>query len=291
MGAGLKRTLSITTVCLSSLGVLFSVFILIQVWRFQQPLDNQLQTQLDQFSGTLHTTDDALVIIDNLVKNVYTSTIYLDDTTTALSQTLANTNQFIDSASVFIGDNLISTITNTQAALNSAQASAKVIDNILTTLSRIPLIGVDYNPELPLNVALGDVSSSLDPLPEVLINFQMSLKTTYSDLNGFVGQINALDQNITSIIQAMEQAKVTISDYHTQLSSLITLVDDAKENLHTWLNRMTWILTAIILWLFITQLTILFQGLVFLAPSSSERGNEIEKQPTSQDQDAGSNTE
>jgi ABC-type transporter Mla subunit MlaD len=291
MGAGLKRTLSITTVCLSSLGVLFSVFILIQVWRFQQPLDNQLQTQLDQFSGTLHTTDDALVIIDNLVKNVYTSTIYLDDTTTALSQTLANTNQFIDSASVFIGDNLISTITNTQAALNSAQASAKVIDNILTTLSRIPLIGVDYNPELPLNVALGDVSSSLDPLPEVLINFQMSLKTTYSDLNGFVGQINALDQNITSIIQAMEQAKVTISDYHTQLSSLITLVDDAKENLHTWLNRMTWILTAIILWLFITQLTILFQGLVFLAPSSSERGNEIEKQPTSQDQDAGSNNE
>ena len=272
MGAGLKRTLSITTVCLSSLGVLFSVFILIQVWRFQQPLDNQLQTQLDQFSGTLHTTDDALVIIDNLVKNVYTSTIYLDDTTTALSQTLANTNQFIDSASVFIGDNLISTITNTQAALNSAQASAKVIDNILTTLSRIPLIGVDYNPELPLNVALGDVSSSLDPLPEVLINFQMSLKTTYSDLNGFVGQINALDQNITSIIQAMEQAKVTISDYHTQLSSLIALVDDAKENLHTWLNRMTWILTAIILWLFITQLTILFQGLVFLAPSSSERG-------------------
>ena len=291
MGAGLKRTLSITTVCLSSLGVLFSVFILIQVWRFQQPLDNQLQTQLDQFSGTLHTTDDALVIIDNLVKNVYTSTIYLDDTTTALSQTLANTNQFIDSASVFIGDNLISTITNTQAALNSAQASAKVIDNILTTLSRIPLIGVDYNPELPLNVALGDVSSSLDPLPEVLINFQMSLKTTYSDLNGFVGQINALDQNITSIIQAMEQAKVTISDYHTQLSSLIALVDDAKENLHTWLNRMTWILTAIILWLFITQLTILFQGLVFLAPSSSERGNEIEKQPTSQDQDAGSNNE
>ena len=291
MGAGLKRTLSITTVCLSSLGVLFSVFILIQVWRFQQPLDNQLQTQLDQFSGTLHTTDDALVIIDNLVKNVYTSTIYLDDTTTALSQTLANTNQFIDSASVFIGDNLISTITNTQAALNSAQASAKVIDNILTTLSRIPLIGVDYNPELPLNVALGDVSSSLDPLPEVLINFQMSLKTTYSDLNGFVGQINALDQNITSIIQAMEQAKVTISDYHTQLSSLITLVDDAKENLHTWLNRMTWILTAIILWLFITQLTILFQGLVFLAPSSSERSNEIEKQPTNQDQDAGSNNE
>lgn len=291
MGAGLKRTLSITTVCLSSLGVLFSVFILIQVWRFQQPLDNQLQTQLDQLSGTLHTTDDALVIIDNLVKNVYTSTIYLDDTTTALSQTLANTNQFIDSASVFIGDNLISTITNTQAALNSAQASAKVIDNILTTLSRIPLIGVDYNPELPLNVALGDVSSSLDPLPEVLINFQMSLKTTYSDLNGFVGQINALDQNITSIIQAMEQAKVTISDYHTQLSSLITLVDDAKENLHTWLNRMTWILTAIILWLFITQLTILFQGLVFLAPSSSERSNEIEKQPTSQDQDAGSNNE
>ena len=40
----------------------------------------------------------------------------------------------MDSAGSFVGEDLINTITNTQTALNSAQASAAVIDNILSCL-------------------------------------------------------------------------------------------------------------------------------------------------------------
>jgi ABC-type transporter Mla subunit MlaD len=265
MGVGFKKTLSLLVVVLSSLGILLSLFFLIQVWRIRQPLAGQLQNQLDQFSGTLHTTDEALVILDQLVANVYTSTIYLNDTTTALSQTLENTNQVIDSASIFIGDNLISTITNTQAALESAQASAKVIDNIMTAISRIPLLGINYNPELPLNVALGDVSSSLDPLPEILTSFQNNLKTTNSNLTAFTGQISTLDQIIASISKNMRQAHATISDYRNQLKSLINSADSAKNKLNSLVDAIAWVLTTIILWLLLTQLVILFQNLSYLS--------------------------
>jgi len=279
MGAGFKKTLSVLVVVLSSLGILLSVFLLVQVWRIRQPLTGQLQNQLDQFSGTLHTTDEALVILDQLVQNVYTSTIYLNDTTTALSLTLENTNQVIDSASIFIGDNLISTITNTQAALESAQASAKVIDNILTAISRIPLIGIDYNPELPLNVALGDVSSSLDPLPEILTSFQKNLKTTNSNLTLFTGQISDLDQNIASISTNMEQAHVTISDYRNQLTSLISLADNAKDHLRTWVYAIAWLLTIIILWILLTQLVSLFQNLSHLSEVKTKQSHTTEEDP------------
>jgi ABC-type transporter Mla subunit MlaD len=281
MGSGPKKTLSLLVVVLSSLGLLLSVFLLVQVWRIRQPLTDQLQNQLDQFSGTLHTTDEALVILDQLVGNVYTSTIYLNDTTTALSQTLENTNQVIDSASIFIGDNLISTITNTQVALESAQASAKVIDNILTAISRIPLIGIDYNPELPLNVALGDVSSSLDPLPEILTSFQKNLKTTTSNLTLFTGQISSLDQNIASISKNMEQAHVTISDYRNQLTSLISLADNAKNHLRTWVYATTWVLTVIILWILLSQLVSLFQNLSYLSETKPEQSHITEEKTNS----------
>jgi hypothetical protein len=285
MGAGLKKTLTFLVVILSSLGILLSIFLLIQVWRFRQPLTNQLQVQLDQFSGTLHTTDDALTIIDQLVENVYTSTIFLDDTTTALSLTLENTNQVIDSAGIFIGDNLISTITNTQAALDSAQASARVIDNILTAISRIPLIGINYNPEIPLNVALGDVSSSLDPLPEILTSFQADLKTTNTNLSEFTGQITTLDQNIASLSKNMEQAHVTISDYRNQLASLISLADHAKVNLQAWMTAFAWALTTIILWLLITQLAVLFQSLSIHSQAKTEQPDKTEKQIPEPDQE------
>jgi hypothetical protein len=285
MGAGLKKTLTFLVVILSSLGILLSIFLLIQVWRFRQPLTNQLQVQLDQFSGTLHTTDDALTIIDQLVENVYTSTIFLDDTTTALSLTLENTNQVIDSAGIFIGDNLISTITNTQAALDSAQASARVIDNILTAISRIPLIGINYNPEIPLNVALGDVSSSLDPLPEILTSFQADLKTTNTNLSEFTGQITTLDQNIASLSKNMEQAHVTISDYRNQLASLISLADHAKVNLQAWMTAFAWALTTITLWLLITQLAVLFQSLSIHSQAKTEPPDKTEKQIPEPDQE------
>jgi hypothetical protein len=283
MGAGLKKTLSLLVVVLSSLGILLSVFLLVQIWRIRQPLTSQLNNQLDQFSGTLHTTDQALVILDQLVKNVYTSTIYLEDTTSALSLTLENTNQVIDSAGIFIGDNLISTITNTQAALESAQASAKVIDNILTAISHIPLIGINYNPELPLNVALGDVSSSLDPLPEILTSFQKNLKTTNTNLSVFTGQITSLDQNIASISNNMEQAHVTISDYRNQLTSLISLADHAKDRLRTWVGAIAWFLTTIILWLLLTQLVSLFQSLSFLSDVKTKQINKAEGEINNQE--------
>jgi hypothetical protein len=284
MANGWKKTLSVLIVFLSSLGILLSVFFLIQVWRFQQPVTDQLQIKVDQFSAILHNTNEALTIIDQLVENVYTSTNYLEDSTTALSLTLATTIQFIDSADTFIGDNLIATITNTQAALDSAQASAKVIDNILEALSRVPLIGINYSPNLPLNVALSDVSSSLDPLPEILTNFQKSIKTTHSNLQVFTGQIDALEQNITSISFNMEKAHLTISDYHTQLSSLISFTDNAKANLHNWMKFIAWVITAIILWLLITQLSILIQSVSNLIPAKTEQDDTIDKPQVQQDQ-------
>jgi hypothetical protein len=271
MSGGLKKTLSVSIVSFTSLGILLSIILLVQVWRYHQPVSDQLQIQLDQISGVLHTTNDALLVIDQVVKNVYTSTLYLDDVSHALSQTLINTNQFIDSTGTFIGGNLISTITNTQAALDSAQASAKVIDNILTAMSRIPLIGINYNPELPLNVALGDVSSSLDPLPEILKGFQLNLKTTYSNLQVFTGQISVIDQNTASITKNMEQAQVTISDYRTQLTSLVSLIDEIKNNLHEWMSAITWALTIIILWLLAIQISVLLQGFASLAPNRSKQ--------------------
>jgi hypothetical protein len=157
-----KKTLAFLMVCMSALGILLSLFILFQVWRFRQPVTVKLQSNLNQFSNILQTTDEGLSVIDQVLNNVYTSTLYLGEATNALTQTIQSTNLFIDSAGTFVGEDLINTITNTQTALDSAQASAKVIDNILTAMSRIPLIGINYNPTLPLNTALGEVSTSLD---------------------------------------------------------------------------------------------------------------------------------
>ena len=267
MSLGLRKAFAVVIVCLTALGILLSLFILIQVWRNRQPVADKLQRALVQSSTILQTTDEGLGVIDQVISNVYTSTIYLDEATQAFSHTIKSTNLFLDSANTFIGENLITTITNTQVALDSAQASAKVIDNILIAMSRIPLIGINYNPTLPLNIALGEVSTSLDPLQGTLKNFQTNLATTQDNMEVFTDQISILDKNIISIDKNLRQAQTIIDSYRAQVKTLKSWVDGAKNNLPAWITTLSWILTIIILWLVIIQMAILLHAITLLAPN------------------------
>lgn len=260
MSRGMRKILAFLIVCLTALGIIISIFLIFQVWRYRQPVTVKLQSNLDQFMTVLQITDDGLVVIDQVVKNVYTSTLYLDDATQALSQTVHSTSSFMDKAGTFVGDNLMTTITNTQTALGSAQASARVIDNILDAISHIPLIGLSYNPAVPLNTALGDVASSLDPLQTTLKSFQTNLKTTSTNMRDFSGQISDLSENILTMQENLVQAQATIDKYRSQINTLKSWLADAKTNLQGWVTTAAWVLTIIIIWLVIIQIAILLQG-------------------------------
>jgi tetrahydromethanopterin S-methyltransferase subunit B len=260
-----KKALGMIMIAISALGFLLSIFLLFQVWHYRQPVTNSLQTGLDQSSVFLQTTSDGLTVIDQVVNNVYTTTFYLDDATNAIAETMHSTSQFMDSAGTFVGVDLINTITNTQIALDSAQASAVVIDNILSALSNIPLIGITYNPTTPLNQALGEVSTSLDPVQASLKNFQTNLENTKVNIQILNEQITTLDTKIITINSNLSQAQTTINSYQSQVDSLKISVERAKLTLSTWISTLAWILTAIILWLLLVQIGILLQGISFIA--------------------------
>jgi len=264
-----SKTLAVLMVCVTTIGLLLSLFFLIQIWRYRRPVTTKFQSIIIQTSAILQTTGQGLDIIDQVVINIYTSTQNLEDTTNALALTVQSTNQFIDSAGTFMGEDLITTITNTQRTLDSAQSSALVIDNIMTILSRVPLIGIDYNPSLPLNDALGKVSDSLDPIQVSLKGFQSTLDTTRTNMQTFKDQILVLSQNISAINTNLASSQAVINDYHSQVSSMESWMDRAKNSLPNWVNTLCWLLTLIILWLLMIQTGILLHGIYILANHQS----------------------
>lgn len=260
-----NKSYAILLVITTVIGLLFSLFFLIQTWRYREPVTKSLQSVVVQTSLVLVTTDQGLDVIDQVVKTVYTSTVFLDTTANELAQTAQDTNQFIGSAGVFLGENLINTITNTQVAIDSSQASAVVIDNLLTTLSRIPLIGINYNPSKPLNVTLGEVSASLDPLQISLIGFQKSLETTQANIQDFEQQIAVLDQTMVTITKNLEDTQVVLDEYREQLHSLQTWMNNAQISLPRWINTLAWLLTFFIIWLVLIQVGLLLQAINVLS--------------------------
>jgi predicted PurR-regulated permease PerM len=270
MSPTLRKTIAVLMICVTSVGILLSLFFLVQTWRIRQPATEKLQSALRQTSGLLQTTLTGLDVIDQVVTNVYSSTLYLDDATNALAQTIQNTGQFINSAGTFVGEDFSNTITNTQRTLESAQSSALVIDNILTTLSNVPLIGINYNPSVPLNVALGEVSASLDPLQKALKGFQDNLATTQTNMQDFKDQILLVGQNITVINQNLASSKTVIDNYHAQVTSLQSWVDKAISSTPTWVSTMCVIISILLLLLVLVQAGILLQGIYLLSSPATE---------------------
>lgn len=255
-----RKSLSLLVVLVTSLGLLLSLFFLIQIWRLRQPATVKLESGIDQTSAFLETTRAGIDVIDQVVGTVYTSTLYLDDTTNALARTIQGTNSFFESAGTFMGEDLINTITNTQRTLETAKSSALVIDNIMSALSRVPLIGINYNPSLPLSTALGKVSESLDPFQGSLKSFKTDLETTGKNMQAFNEQLLILDQNIKTINKNLESSRKVIDDYRSQVIALQSWMDQAKVSLPTWMNTASWVLTVIILWLMLIQIAILIQA-------------------------------
>jgi cob(I)alamin adenosyltransferase len=278
MSVAAKKAIGIGMVCLSILGILLSVFLLYQVWHLRQPVIDGLQSGLDHASSLLQTTDEGLLIIDQVVSNVYTSTLYLNDATDALAQTMRSTTSFMDSASNFVGDDLITTITNTQTALDSAQASAAVIDSILGTISKIPFIGLNYAPATPLNTALGEVTSSLDPIQQSLKNFQTDLSTTKTNMQALSDQLSGLEQKIVTINKNLAHAQKTIENYRAEVNSMKISVTNAKANISTWITAIAAIVTLIILSLVAIQIGMLLQGLTLIAPERRDQEIPVEHQ-------------
>lgn len=256
-----NKALSVLMIIVTSLGLLLSLFFLFFTWSIREPATVRLQAAATTTADILETTGQGLEIIDQVLVNVYSSTVALEDSATALADMIESSSVFVDSAGGFLGEGLINTITNTQTAIDSAQETASVIDNILNTLSRIPLIGIDYNPSRPLGNALGDVSESLDPIQGTLTDFQQNLQDTRTSMQEFSSQVQSLEQNISNINQNLLATQQTIDEYQTRLSSFQAWMENAIDQLPTWITTTCWIITLIIFWFMLIQVALMLQAI------------------------------
>jgi hypothetical protein len=252
------------------LSLTISLFFLIQIWRLKQPVTEGLVSNLDLLHRTAATSETALQVIETTVTNLAATTTALEETTLSTAQTIHNTGLLVDTFSTLSGEDFPTIITNTQSALASAQTSAIVIDNVLSALASIPLIGIDYNPETPLNQALAQVSASLSPLPAELAKIQDNLDTTNTSLQSLEETVVAINLNLQDIQTNLANAQVVIDEYQVEVSNLETRLARSREIAPVWVLRGTWILTFLVIWLGISQLGMLVEGLdMFTTPRSS----------------------
>jgi hypothetical protein len=156
----------------------------------------------------------------------------------------------------------------TQTSLASAQGSAQLIDNVLATLSSIPLLGLDrYAPEVPLHTALAEVSTSLDTLTPSLATINTSLEDGRTNLGVVEAELTKISETIKEISTTLGDAQTVIEQYITITKQFQVKVEAMQHAIPAWITTTCLILSFTLVWLIIAQMGLGMQGLEMLQGS------------------------
>jgi uncharacterized phage infection (PIP) family protein YhgE len=256
-----RKIIAVLMILFSIISLAVSAFFAVKLWTSQATLSEKLVDNLTQISETLTTTDRGLVVVNETLDNISGSVGTLSDTTLTLADNVNKTSSTIDSFGSLFNEDIPTTITNTQEAIFSAQLSAAVIDGLLSGLSNVPLIGLDYNPEESLSSALGDVADSLDPLPASIKGIGDDLDSMGSSMLTLQTDIQVISEDISTISKNLEDAQGVVTQYQAQIDQLESGVSSAIEQAPNWVKFMVWAVTFLLLWLMVAQVGLLVQGI------------------------------
>ena len=261
MRQALTRVAGVTLIAAGVAGVLFSVIALVVVSRFLSNIQAAADQRLVQLDRALAATGDGLIVAHDSLGRAKTTMRSLHTTIEGASQAITDTLPALDRVGILVGEDLSATITSTRSALASAQETARVADGLLSTISQFQLIGAElYNPDVPLNVAIGQVATSLNGLPDSLASVQGDLRQTAGNLGKINVQIGRVVGNMDDIGGSMAEAEAVITKYQDIVGELRGQVAEVRRDLPGWLGGIRLGISLMLLWLGIAQIGLLTQG-------------------------------
>ncbi|MGD9093970.1 MAG: hypothetical protein PVF74_14065 [Anaerolineales bacterium] len=262
-----RKIIGIVLLLFAVISLAITTYGMVQVWQMKEPLKENLVANLELFDTTLQNTADGLVIASQSLESVIASLEGLETTVQTLAGSIEDTTPLISSLETLTGETLPETIQSTQSSLVAAGESAKIIDSVLRALT---IFNRDlYNPEEPLDVALGKVSASMDDLPETLNTMESSLNATNNNLLVLQADILLAAESIQEIKQGLEEAQKVIESYQTSVEDLSEKITGVKTRLPDWIDAAVWIISFFLIWLLIVQLGALVIGWQFIRTNSA----------------------
>lgn len=260
-----RRLFGFLLIVAAAAGFIFSAVGLFGIWRYRPVVTQKVVDTLALFDQALNTTQDGFAIVGQVVQTTTVDIASLQTTIQVLARSIHDTNPMLDSLTSLTGADFPAALAATQTSLASAQSSALLIDNVLATLTSIPLLKVDaYKPDVPLHTALAQVSTSLDSLTPALAMINSSLVNGKTNLGVIETDLNKISEATQGISSALGSARNAIDQYKTVTAQSKEQIETMQRLAPDWLTTIAWILTFILVWLLIAQIGLGAQGLDML---------------------------
>lgn len=269
MNKTLKRIIGITLILAAIGGLIFSVFGVIATWSLKPQVTETLMNGAELANSTLETTSQGLDLARASLTIAISSINALNKTVEATAAAFETTSPMLDSIISLAQEDLPISITGAQNALDSAGQSAEIIDSVLSALT---IFNRNlYNPEVPMHVALQQVSESLDNLPETFATMETSMRNAKGNMETIQTEISQIATDIENITSSLEEFDKVISQYLDLVEDLQKKFSKLEDNLPTYVNIAAAVITIFLLWMVVAQLGLFTQGLDLLGIKTVEQ--------------------
>ena len=257
-----RRIFGFFLVILALAGICISAWSIRGVIQLKGSLAPKIEVGIDLLDEALTTTDQALDVLDSTLQTINTNVLKMREALDTLGQSVHDAVPTLTSLSTLTGETLPDTISTTQSSLATAQTTAKTIEDILRVISRIPLMpGDPYNPEVPLDVTLGQVAADLENIKPQLTTIEQNLKDSKKNLSGLEADIIQVSLNLLLIKDDLAAAANVIDQYHTLIADVQTRLVSLRTILPTWVSTLTGFGLFILAWIVIYQVDLLIRGI------------------------------
>jgi methyl-accepting chemotaxis protein len=253
------------------LGLLIAGYGLVLLWRAEPGASDTITSTIDLLDTTLTTTSDAMFMVNDSLLEMKGNLGIIRLSLENAGQTMQATANVTSSVADLIGEDFSSVVLETQHSLSSVQNSARMIDNTLSLISGIPLIGpslsAGYRRDMPLESSIREVSSSLEPVPDSLKDVQSGLQQTSQNFELMKKDLDDLAVTIDEIESGLTSAEVVMTDYQTLIVRTQDRLKTARAAAPGLVRTLLLFSVAFCIWLVIAQLALLLQGFELLLRS------------------------
>ena len=268
----LAPTIGVTLILAGMLGLVLSIGGLVLLPQLERQAEQVTVAQMEVVDRALVATMDGLVTAETSLGQAAEALDALEGMMADVGQAIDDTVPVIEIAAELLSGQLPSTIETTQEALTSVAASAQLVDDMLSVISGIPLLGTDrYNPDTPLNQGFQDVADGLEGMPELLLTAGEGLYTGTESLQDVQEGVGAMGGSISEAATSLDSAKMVLEDYQEIVSDLRGTVSYVRESLTEWLRAIRWGMTLTLIWLGVAQIGLITQGWERLGRRSAPR--------------------
>ena len=179
------------------------------------------------------TVDPVIRVVGDVTESIDASRVIVERTTDAIEsieaatrstvRTMVSVRDVLDDTADLAGGGVADSLESAVGSLPGLVSTGRVLDRTMRALS---LVGVDYDPEIPLDVALTDLETSLAPIPDQIRD--------QVDLIGSVGEdLDVIADDARALSAVLFESRLDMVDADRALSSALRNAESAVESLET----------------------------------------------------------